>query len=209
MKTAKIPLYTGIIISILIHAVLFISFAAGAGGSGKKSELLEFPLVDSVSILPPPPPPPVVIKEIIPEVQEVSQAVIIEEEEPESETPPESENTTETVNTESGEITTSPTAGTINFLPFYKVDEKPVFLHKDPLRYPIQAKRRNIEGVVIVEASIDSSGEIINLLIIKEAGYGFDEEALRMLSESTFSPAIADGKPAAVKMRFTIRFQLE
>ena len=94
------------------------------------------------------------------------------------------------------------------FLPFYRVEKRPAFLYKAPLQYPIQAKRQRIEGVVIVEVDIDENGSIFALRVAKEEGFGLDEAAIDMLRQSRFSPAIIDGRPVAVRMRFTIEFKL-
>ena len=94
------------------------------------------------------------------------------------------------------------------FLPFYKVEKRPTFLSKADLQYPLQAKRRRIEGVVIIEADIDENGTIVDTRIVKEEGFGFEEAAIDMLEGSRFSPAIIDGRAVAVRMRFTIEFRL-
>lgn len=94
------------------------------------------------------------------------------------------------------------------FLPFYRVEERPEFVTRAPLRYPAQASRQRIEGVVIVEADIDARGRIVDTRIVREAGFGFEEAAIEMLMGSVFSPAIIGGRPVAVRMRFTIQFRL-
>jgi protein TonB len=94
------------------------------------------------------------------------------------------------------------------FIPFYKVDQKPEIITQAKLEYPPEARRRNIEGTVIVEADIDEKGRAVNVRLVKSAGYGFDEAALRYIKESAFSPASIGKKPVAVRMRFTVRFGL-
>ena len=94
------------------------------------------------------------------------------------------------------------------FLPFYRVEERPEFVTRALLRYPAQASRQRIEGVVIVEADIDARGRIVDTRIVREAGFGFEEAAIEMLMGSVFSPAIIGGRPVAVRMRFTIEFRL-
>jgi len=94
------------------------------------------------------------------------------------------------------------------FLPFYQVEKRPEFVNRAPLRYPPQAARQRIEGVVIVEADIDAQGRIVDTRVVREAGFGFEEAAIEMLTGSVFSPAIIGGRPVAVRMRFTIEFRL-
>lgn len=94
------------------------------------------------------------------------------------------------------------------YLPFYRVDTPPKFLHRAKLRYPVQARRMNVEGTVVVEADIDTGGAIADLRIIRSSGFGFDQAALAYIRNSTFSPAYAGGKPVAVRMRFVVKFTL-
>lgn len=95
------------------------------------------------------------------------------------------------------------------FIPFYRVDQKPEFTYKAPLRYPEQAKSQNIEGTVIIEVDIDEKGKIKDIRIIKKAGFGFDEAALEMIRTSRFTPAKSAGENIPVRMQFTINFRLE
>jgi len=95
------------------------------------------------------------------------------------------------------------------FIPFYKVDKRPEFLYKAKLQYPLRAKKLGVEGMVILEADIDGKGNIINVRIIKKAGFGFDEAAVNMIKMSKFTPAYSNGKAVPVRMRFTILFKLE
>ncbi len=49
-----------------------------------------------------------------------------------------------------------------------------------------------MEGTVIIKVDMDERGGSINIRIIKEAGFGFDEAALNMIKLSGFSPAHSD-----------------
>ena len=111
--------------------------------------------------------------------------------------------------TEDLEISTPVIEEKRTFIPFYKIDSKPQFIAKAALKYPSRAKRLNIEGVVVIEADIDEKGEVIELRVIKRGGFGFDEEALEMIQASSFSPALSQEEPVAVRMRFTVKFKLE
>ncbi len=98
--------------------------------------------------------------------------------------------------------------GTNDFLPFYRVDIRPEFIHKAELKYPLQAKRQKVEGTVIIEADIDSNGNVQTIRTVKSAGFGFDEAAIEMIEQSAFSPASAGGLNVGVRMRFTVKFEL-
>lgn len=185
---------------------------------------------EPIAVLPPPPPPPSEPEPEPPvtiEPEPTSEAVEIstEIEEVEVPTPPESvaapvdqspsdvgsQATSQGTATESvlpvGPPAPSEPPTTV-FLPFYRVEKRPTFLSKAQLEYPTQAKRRRIEGVVIIEADIDAEGGIVDTRVVKEEGFGFEEAAIEMLMGSVFSPAIIDGRPVAVRMRFTVEFRL-
>ena len=76
------------------------------------------------------------------------------------------------------------------------------------IRYPLQAKSLGVQGVVYVQFIVNTKGEIETPTIIRKLGAGCDEEALRVLKRTKFTPGYDKGK--AVKVRFTlpIRFML-
>ena len=76
------------------------------------------------------------------------------------------------------------------------------------IRYPLQAKSLGVQGVVYVQFIVNTKGEVENPTIIRKLGAGCDEEALRVLKKTKFTPGYDKGK--AVKVRFTlpVRFML-
>ena len=56
--------------------------------------------------------------------------------------------------------------------------------------------------------TIDEEGTLVDVEIVKGAGYGFDEESIRAVKESTFISARKHGKPIACKVLLPVRFQL-
>ena len=76
------------------------------------------------------------------------------------------------------------------------------------IRYPLQAKSLGVQGVVYVQFIVNTKGEIETPTIIRKLGAGCDEEALRVLKKTKFTPGYDKGK--AVKVRFTlpVRFML-
>lgn len=57
------------------------------------------------------------------------------------------------------------------------------------LNWPDSAKQFDIEGRVYVVAFLDSLGNLDSARVIKGLGYGFDEEALRVVKLAKFTPA--------------------
>ena len=76
------------------------------------------------------------------------------------------------------------------------------------IRYPLQAKALEVQGVVYVQFIVNEEGKVEKPIIIKKLGAGCDEEALRVLKKVKFTPGYDKGK--AVKVRFTlpVRFML-
>lgn len=86
--------------------------------------------------------------------------------------------------------------------------EGPRFVNKVLPRYPGFAREQGREGTVLLVVTIDERGHLVDVEVIKRAGSGFDEEAMRAVRRSTFSPAKRGGKPVLCRARLPIRFQL-
>lgn len=76
------------------------------------------------------------------------------------------------------------------------------------VEYPAEAKSRRIEGPVVMEILIDSTGKVRDLKLLEGPGFGLNEAALAAIAKFEFEPATVDGKPVAVKIRYTYRFVL-
>ena len=80
---------------------------------------------------------------------------------------------------------------------------------KTNLKYPEEAIKNKVEGQVVTEFVVDTTGEITNAVIKKGLGHGCDEEALRVLMlMHNWHPGQVDGKPVKVRMVLPIVFQL-
>ena len=81
------------------------------------------------------------------------------------------------------------------------------------LNYPLNAKRRGIEGTVVVSFTIGADGKLKDIHIKDKIGHGFDEEALRILNkmkkEKVWIPGIdVNGKGADTKFNLPTRFRI-
>jgi TonB family protein len=77
------------------------------------------------------------------------------------------------------------------------------------LRYPALAREDNIQGTVIVNFMIDSTGAISNAQCVKSIGSGCDEEALRVIKAMPkWIPGVVNHKKVKVMFTIPIRFQL-
>jgi len=86
--------------------------------------------------------------------------------------------------------------------------EGPKFLHRELPTYPTIARRIGKEGKVILRLTIDEKGNLLNVEIIENVGYGFTEAAIEAVKRSTFLPAKRGGKSVASRATLPIRFVL-
>lgn len=82
------------------------------------------------------------------------------------------------------------------------------FLGKN-LRFPQQARDAGVSGRVIVSFIIEKDGSLSNITVLRSAGYGFDEEAVRVLKlAKAWKPGMQNGQPVRVKYELPVNFQL-
>ena len=85
----------------------------------------------------------------------------------------------------------------------------PRFLHKVVPCYPPFARKLEKQGVVLLRATINGEGRAVDVEILKEGGFGFDEAAVKAIMESTFIPAKRDGRSFSCKALLPVRFELK
>jgi TonB family protein len=78
---------------------------------------------------------------------------------------------------------------------------------REPL-YPQEARRARIMGIVIVAATIDTTGHVVTAEILKPLPMGLTDAAIDAVREWEFTPATSGGKPVAVLYNLTIAFRL-
>ena len=82
------------------------------------------------------------------------------------------------------------------------------FLQKN-LRFPGVAQEQGVSGRVIMSFIIEKDGSLSNIKVEHGAGYGFDEEALRVLKlAKAWKPGIQNGQPVRVRYNIPMSFQL-
>ena len=76
-------------------------------------------------------------------------------------------------------------------------------------KYPDLARKRKIQGKVMVEFLVQRDGSLTDARVIKKMGSGLDEEALRLIKTAPkWEPAMFQGKPMKQKMVLPVLFQL-
>lgn len=82
------------------------------------------------------------------------------------------------------------------------------FLMKN-IKYPDMASDQHASGAVWVSFIIEADGRLSNFKVLRGAGYGMDEEALRVLKMApAWKPGIQNGQPVRVSYNIPIRFIL-
>jgi TonB family protein len=82
------------------------------------------------------------------------------------------------------------------------------FLSKH-IRYPAEAKSKQISGRVIARFIVEKDGSLSNIKVIRDPGAGLGEEAVRVLSLSpNWKPGIQNKKPVRVMYTVPINFNL-
>lgn len=90
----------------------------------------------------------------------------------------------------------------------YLVSEMPVVLSEVRPLYPKEAKEKKIEGVVVLAILIDEQGLVRQVSVI-EGPEVFKTVALEAMKKFRFKPAKVDGRPVAVRIRYSLNFKLE
>jgi TonB family protein len=73
--------------------------------------------------------------------------------------------------------------------------------------YTELARQAHLQGSVILQATIDEGGNVIDLRVLEALPMGLDREAVRAVSQWKFTPALLYGRP--VKVFFTVTVQYE
>jgi TonB family protein len=76
-------------------------------------------------------------------------------------------------------------------------------------RYTEEGRQARITGVVILEAVIDTVGNVANVKVLKGLPMGLTESAVETAKQWKFRPATRGGEPVAVFLNLTIRFSLQ
>lgn len=78
----------------------------------------------------------------------------------------------------------------------------------DPV-YPEPARQARVEGVVVLQAIIDTLGRVADLKVLKGLPSGLTEAAVEAVSQWRFEPATLEGRPVAVRYLVTVSFSVQ
>ena len=91
----------------------------------------------------------------------------------------------------------------------YLVSEMPRLISEVRAPYPVEAKKNNVEGLVMMDLLIDEKGKVRQAVLVEGPGYGLNEAALAAIKNFEFEPAKVSGQPVSVKIRYSYRFILQ
>lgn len=196
-------------IAAITHIILILTITIQTEDKKKRKDNSVFKMVDVEEYIPPAPPkeepkklppPP---KPVIPEekIEVVNQEEIAEEV---------VETEKEVIEIEEEVVVTAPVE--IEYLPQHKISDPPGIPTDDILSriiYPPLANKQKIEGVVYLELYIDQWGNIRDIKVLKDPGYGLAEAAITAIEGLECKPAMANGNAVAVRFRYPVRFKLK
>lgn len=74
--------------------------------------------------------------------------------------------------------------------------------------YPDEARKKKVEGTVVVLTFIDRDGEVIDAQVVEGIGYGCDEAARLAILYHRFKPGLIRGQKVKVQMEIPVEFKL-
>ena len=102
---------------------------------------------------------------------------------------------------ESSRAFSSSGAGDQEAAPRYDINPAP--------QYPMQAKRRGLQGVVMIEALIEASGNVADLRLFASSGHSIlDKAALSSVRGWRFQPGTVGGRRKQMWVKVPVRFEL-
>ena len=104
-------------------------------------------------------------------------------------------------------------------MPFMIVEVKPKFMGGDEntftrwvaerLVYPADARAKSIQGRVILQFTINTSGKVTNVRVLRGVAQSLDQEAIRVVQTSPeWTPGMHKGEKVNVVYQFPVIFQL-
>jgi len=85
---------------------------------------------------------------------------------------------------------------------------RPEILFRVTPRYPEAARIARREGTVIVQCTIDRTGHVTDVRLIKSLGLGLDESAMSAVEQWRFKPAVLAGRPVPVYFQLSVNFTI-
>ena len=75
--------------------------------------------------------------------------------------------------------------------------------------YPEEARKEGIEGTVILEATIDTEGNVVKVKVLEGGIDSLNKAAIEALKQWKYEPVIVEGKAEAATFTVTVKFALD
>lgn len=87
---------------------------------------------------------------------------------------------------------------------------RPLYRINPPPPYPLKARRRNLQGTVLLEVAVSAEGTVEQLRIRDSCGHGIlDRAALAAVRDWVFEPGSRNGVHVGMTVLVPVRFQLD
>jgi TonB family protein len=94
-----------------------------------------------------------------------------------------------------------------NIVPLEQVDTPPVLKERVNPKYPAAALERKIEGIVVVNALISETGDVLDVVVVQGLAGGLNEETVKAVMQWKYEPAVKDGQKVKVRKPISITFK--
>ena len=75
------------------------------------------------------------------------------------------------------------------------------------IQYPDFEQRAGVEGAVVIQCVVQTTGLTTNVEVIRSVSPGLDRGAVEAVRRARFEPGRQDGRPVAVRISLTITFR--
>jgi protein TonB len=111
---------------------------------------------------------------------------------------------------EAGSAITADQAAEIAQEPGGMRDAVPLYKVNRPPEYPIAARKRGYQGIVLLEVFVRSDGKVDDVQVAESSGHlMLDSAAVKAVGDWLFSPGFQDGSPVDMWVRIPVRFELQ
>jgi bla regulator protein blaR1 len=86
--------------------------------------------------------------------------------------------------------------------------KEPKKIHNVAPVYPAEARAAGVQGIVFIEATIDTDGNVSDAKILRGAAPALDQAALDAVGQWQYTPTMLNGVPTPVMMTVTVNFML-
>lgn len=91
----------------------------------------------------------------------------------------------------------------------YLVTRMPTLESEIRIPYPLSAKKKGVEGAVLMDLLIDASGSVREVKLVNGPDADLSDAAVKAAKDFRFKPALVQANPVAVRIRYSYKFVLE